>query len=149
MTDRAAAIFNMRTVDHIGIVVKDARKVAAAWERMLGIGPWTFTETEGRNGEEEAVRVMLAFAYSDNGVEYELIQPISGRILHADYLDSTGGGLHHLANMVDDVDGEAARLVAAGAEIVLRSPGQWAYLRFEGDGGVTIELMRKHAPYTG
>ncbi|MEE8398009.1 MAG: VOC family protein [Desulfobacterales bacterium] len=145
MADDAKSKLKMRTVDHIGIVVKDARKVAAAWESMMGIGPWTFTETGGATPGGEEVKVLLGFAYSENGVELELIEIAQGRILHSDFLDLTGGGLHHLAYIVDDVDGEAAKLVAEGAEIVLSQPGAFAYLRFEDDGGVIFELMKGRA----
>lgn len=136
----------MRTVDHIGIVVKNARKVAEAWESTLGIGPWAFVETGGTDASGQEVKVLLGFAYSDNKVELELIEPLQGRIYHSDFLDLTGGGLHHLAYVVDDVDGETEKLVAEGAEVVLRQAGQYSYLRFEGDGGVVFELMSHHDP---
>ena len=78
MTDDAKSKLKMKTVDHIGIVVKDARKVAKAWESMLGIGPWTFTETGGTTPSGEEIKVLLGFAYSENGVELELIEPAQG-----------------------------------------------------------------------
>lgn len=146
MNDEAKSRLKMKTVDHIGIVVKDARKVAAAWESMLGIGPWRFVETGGTMPGGEEIKVLLGFAYSANGVELELVEPSQGRILHSDFLDLTGGGLHHLAYIVDDVDGEAEKMVAEGAKVVLSSPGQYVYLRFEDDGGVIFELMRRRAP---
>lgn len=144
MADSAKSKLKMKTVDHIGIVVKDARKVAKAWESMLGIGPWNFVE-QGRGD----IKVLLGFAYSENGVELELIEPVEGRIYHSDFLDLTGGGLHHLAYRVDDVDGEAEKLVAEGAKVVLSQPGQWSYLKFEDDGGVIFELMKNRGPIQG
>ncbi len=146
MSEEATDEFRMETVDHIGIVVKDARKVAAAWESMLGIGPWNFTMTGGKDGKGGEVKVLLGFAYSENGVEYELIEPVEGRILHSDFLDLTGGGLHHMAHIVDDVEAETAKLVAKGAKVILSQPGGFSYLRFDDDGGVIIELMRGRAP---
>ena len=31
--------FQLKTVDHIGIHVRDCEKVIETWERMFGIGP--------------------------------------------------------------------------------------------------------------
>lgn len=146
MTDEPKGNLNMKTVDHIGIVVKDARKVAKAWESLLGIGPWAFVERGDTDSSGQTVRALLAFAYTENGVELELIQPVEGRIYHSDFLDNVGEGVHHLAYAVEDVDGETEKLVAQGAEVVLFQPGVHSYLKFEGDGGVIIELMRKHEP---
>ena len=149
MTESEKNKLKMRTVDHIGIVVKNARDVAKAWESMLGIGPWNFIETGGKDADGNQVRVLLGFAYSENGVELELVEPVEGRILHSGFLDNTGGGLHHLAYAVDDVDGETEKLVAEGAERILYQPGEYSYLRFENDGGVIFELMRKRPPIKG
>ena len=146
MPDKPKGILDMKTVDHIGIVVKDARKVAKAWESMLGIGPWAFQERGGTDASGQKVRVLLAFAYTENGVEVELIEVAEGRIFHSDYLENVGEGLHHLAYAVDDVDGETEKLVAQGAKVVLSQPRAYSYLRFEDDGGVIIELMGKHPP---
>lgn len=143
MTDSARSRLKMRTVDHIGIVVKNARDVAKAWESMLGIGPWRFTEMGGTDPSGQEIKVLLGFAYSENRVELELIEPVEGRIYHSDFLDNTGGGLHHLAYAVEDVDGETEKLVAEGARVVLSQPGGYSYVKFDDDGGVVFELMNK------
>jgi len=53
MPDKPKGILNMKTVDHIAIVAKDARKVAKAWESVLGIGSRAFQE---RGGTSPVVR---------------------------------------------------------------------------------------------
>jgi len=146
MGNDAKSKLKMKTVDHIGIVVKDIKKVAEAWETMLGIGPWRFIEQGGTDPSGQEVKVILGFAYTENNVELELIEPVEGRIYHSDFLDNTGGGLHHLAYVVEDVDGETEKLVAEGAEVVLSQPGQYSYVKFDDDGGVVFELMKHHDP---
>jgi methylmalonyl-CoA/ethylmalonyl-CoA epimerase len=140
--DNKASGFQMKAVDHIGFVVKDVETVMEAWSAMLGVGPWTVHETEGKDGEGNPFRVKLAFAYLGE-LELELIEPAAGKFLHADYLAEVGEGIHHLGIAVEDVEAETAKMVAAGAETILHSPGAYSYQRFAEDGGVIFELMNK------
>lgn len=41
MADSRGNKVKVETIDQIGFVVKDCKKVAQQWEQMLGIGPWT------------------------------------------------------------------------------------------------------------
>jgi len=139
--------FKLETVDHIGIVVRDCEKVTEAWERMFGISPWTFITNTGTDAEGNPIEAKLAFAYMGD-LELELIEVVKGKILHSEFLEEHGEGLHHLGFFVDDVDGEAANLVERGAEIILQRPGQWIYLDCGGPGGVIFELMQRRGKIT-
>ena len=141
--------FKLETVDHIGIVVRDCEKVTETWERMFGIGPWAFITSAGvTDAEGNPIEVKFAFAYLGD-LEIELIQVVKGKILHSEFLETHGEGLHHLGFFVDDVDGEAANRVAQGAKIIMQKPGEWIYLDCSGPGGVIFELMRKRGKITG
>jgi len=133
-------ILNRKTADHIGMVVKDARKTASQWEAMLGIGPWRFNRADDPN---IGVKTLVGMAYMENGVELELIEVMEGRIFHSEFIDSVGEGLHHLGYATDDVERDTEKLVAQGAKVVMHYPNAVSYLRFEGDGGVITELYRK------
>jgi methylmalonyl-CoA/ethylmalonyl-CoA epimerase len=148
MTESIGGRFKLETVDHIGIVVRDCEKVSETWERMFGIGPWTFTANTSTDAEGNPIEVRLAFGYMGD-LELELIEIKKGKILHSEFLEEHGEGLHHLGFFVDDVDGEAARLVERGAEIILQRPGQWIYLDCGGPGGVIFELMQRRGKITG
>jgi len=145
MTDSESHKFKLETVDHIGIHVRDCEKVIETWGRMFGIGPWAIREISGTTPEGKTVTTKLAFAYTGNGVELELIQPAEG---FTTFIDTHGEGLHHWGFFVDDVDGEAAKLVEQGAEIVQQRPGQWIYLDCGGPGGVIFELMQRRGRIT-
>ena len=56
----------------------------------------------------------------------ELLQPVQGETVHKELLDSTGEGIGHVAYTVDDLEGEAAKLVEKGFPIILsiKRPGQ-------------------------
>ena len=142
MADSETSKLKLETVDHIGIVVKDCEKVAESWEKMFGIGPWTFITNSGTDAEGNPIESKLGFAYMGD-LELELIEITKGKILHSEFLNEHGENLHHLGFFVDDVDGEAAKLVERGAEIIIQRPGQWIYLDSGGPGGVIFELMQR------
>ena len=75
----------------------------------------------------------------------ELVQPVDGQGVHADFLDSNGEGLQHINVHVKDVDGEVAKLVVQGARVLLSEPGVVAYV---GDlpGGLVLELSVPRKP---
>jgi len=147
MADSGTHKFNLETVDHIGIVVNDCEKVAETWERMFGIGPWAYVTNSGTDPQGNEIESKLAFAYLGD-LELELIQITRGKILHSEFLEEHGEGLHHLGFFVDDTDGEAANLVKQGAEILIQRPGQWIYLDSGGPGGVIFELMQRRGKIT-
>jgi len=147
MADSETPKFKLETVDHIGIVVRDCEKVIETWERMFGIGPWAIREMSGTTPEGKTVTAKVAFAYMGD-LEIELIQIIKGKTLHSEFLETHGEGLHHLGFFVDDVDGEAASLVAKGAKVIVQNPG-WIYLDCGGPGGVIFELMGRRGKITG
>ena len=127
---------------HIGYFVKDAKEVMETWERVYGIGPWTVHDLSGTDAEGRPRTAKICFA--DVGpVQVELIEPGNhpGLAFHAGALEKQGEGLHHLAFYVDDVDAEAARLVAQGAENIASTPGNWAYVT--APGGAVFELYQK------
>jgi len=137
----------LETVDQIGIVVKDCEKVVESWERMFGIGPWTVITNTGTDSEGNPLEVKLAFAYMGD-LELELIEVVKGKILHSEFLEEHGEGLHHLGFFADDVDGAATDLAEQGVEIMLQSPGQWVYLDTRDPGGVIFEPQRRRGKIT-
>jgi len=138
--DKQMGILDIKTADHVGFVVKDVHKTAEAWEAMLGIGPWRFEEA---NDEKNGIKTLVGRAFMDNGVEFELIEVVEGRIVHSEFLERVGEGIHHLGFAVDDVEKETAKLVSQGAKTIMHYPGYVSYLTFEGDGGMITELYRK------
>jgi len=148
MADSEPRKLKLEKVDQIGIVVKDCEKVAENWERMFGIGPWTFITNTREDAEGNPLEVKLGFAYMGD-LELELIEVVKGKTLHSEFLAEHGEGLHHLGFMVDDVDGEAANLEGQGVKIMLQRPGQWAYMDTREPGGVIFEPQRKRGKITG
>jgi len=132
----------LKTVDQIGIAVKDIDKVIETWSSMFGIGPWTFRDIGGTDAKGRSWKARLAFAYL-GPLRIELIQPLEGRIIQSRFLETFGEGVHHLGFYVNDVDGEVANLQAQGAKLLLTDPGNFAYLDSGEAGDVIFELIKR------
>jgi hypothetical protein len=64
-------------------------------------------------GERVTAALAIGFARSGN-VQLELLQPVRGPGLHAEFLAENGPGAHHLGYLVDDLDGTVALARDAG-----------------------------------
>ena len=134
--------FQPKMVDQISYAVKDIDEVIKAWSSLYGIGPWTFKENGGNDAKGRPWKIRMAFA--DVGpMQIELVQCTEGRIFQSRFLDTWGEGIHHIGFYVDDVDAEAANLVAQGAKLFIQDPGNFAYLDAGGSGGAIFELMKR------
>ena len=129
-------------MDHVSYAVTDIPKVVESWSRLYGIGPWTYRENGGKDAKGRPWKIRMAFA-NVGPLEIELVQCLEGRIFQSKFLDKWGEGVHHLGVFVDDVDAEAKKLVAQGANLLIHDPGQFAYLDAGGPGGAIFELMRR------
>ena len=112
-------------------VVDDLERAESAMRAALGCGefvdlPATDLDYELR-GETVSCALALGFARSGN-MQIELLQPVRGRGLHAEFLASNGPGAHHLGFLVDDRDEVQAVGAAAGFPMVLS--GAFGSLRF-------------------
>lgn len=142
MDSSATDKLQLKTVDQIGIVVNDAEQVMESWSAKFGIGPWTINDRSGLDAKGRSWKARMAFAYM-GPLQIELIQCLEGRLFHSRFLEEHGEGIHHLGFYVDDVDGEAAKLVAEGAKILFATPGEFAYMDSNGPGGVIFELIKR------
>jgi catechol 2,3-dioxygenase-like lactoylglutathione lyase family enzyme len=135
---------------HIGVVVRDMEK-AVARLTALGIGPfepWPFPPDvkEKFRGKPfyPGRRVTIRKARIGN-MELELIQPISGKSPHREFLEQKGEGIQHLGFIVDNLEEEVARLTARGSGILLTSEfkggGGIAYLDLDA-AGLIVELVQ-------
>ncbi len=133
---------DLRSVDQVSIAVKDIGKVIESWSSMLGIGPWSYRESTGKDAEGRAWKTRIAYACL-GPVEVELIQPLEGNSPQAGFIARHGEGLHHLGFLVDDLEAEFAALMAQGARALAHGPGNYAYMETGGPGGLLFELMSR------
>ena len=134
--------FKAKSIDQIGIVVKDIDKVIETWSSMFGIGPWAFRDIDAIDAEGHPIKVRRAFA-NLGPLQFELMQPVEGRPPISEFLDTHGEGVHHLCFFVDDVEAEVANLVEQGAKIIETVQGRYAHIDTGGPGGIIFELLSR------
>jgi methylmalonyl-CoA/ethylmalonyl-CoA epimerase len=80
----------------------------------------------------------------------ELIEPLEGDTVYADFVREHGYGVHHFGVLVDDMEEALAQAEAAGLKMTMDGAGfgrdgdgHYAYLDTEDKIGVTIELIER------
>jgi catechol 2,3-dioxygenase-like lactoylglutathione lyase family enzyme len=149
------AAAQLKRVVQIGIVVPDRDRTTQLLTALFGIGPFRLVEWPDRpeakfyyRGVEESVRFKQAFVQS-GAVEIELIQPLEGRSGYRDFLDQTGGGIHHVLFEVTDIDPVIQELAKSGVAVRQSGTGirpgtRWALLDTQELLGFLVEL--RHRP---
>jgi catechol 2,3-dioxygenase-like lactoylglutathione lyase family enzyme len=128
-----------------------------ATERLLadqfGTGGWTRipdvvfgADSTTLRGEPVEFVAHISLAYSGD-LQLELIQPVRGPTVHAEFLAAHGPGLHHVCFEVDDVSAACAAAEAAGTPVLMRGSMmdgeiEFAYLDGSAAGAPYVELAR-------
>jgi methylmalonyl-CoA/ethylmalonyl-CoA epimerase len=149
------ALAQLKRVVQIGVVVSDRDRTTQLLTTLFGIGPFRLVEWPDRpeakyyyRGAEEHIRLKQAFVQLGE-VEVELIQPVEGRNAYQDFLDQTGGGIHHVLFEVPDIDPVIEELNKAGITVLQEGTGirpgtRWALLDTQKLLGFLVEL--RHRP---
>src|ERR1700683_1468211 len=145
----------LKRLVQIGIVVANRDRTTQLLTSFFGMGPFRFVEWADRfeakyyyRGVEERIRVRQAFVQLGD-VEVELIQPLEGRNAYKDFLDQTGGGIHHVLFEVSDIDPVLQGLARSGVTVLQSGTGirpgtRWALLDTQKLLGFYVEL--RHRP---
>jgi 4-hydroxyphenylpyruvate dioxygenase-like putative hemolysin len=136
-------------IDHIGLVFKDLDKAIECFS-SLGIGPFEppnfapMVEKRFRGIPGNWKLKILKTKIGD--IELEAFQPISGESPQKEFLDRTGGGLHHVGFVVENLDNTMKELLKKGAKILSdgtsATGGGFAYLAFDMLPDFIIELYQ-------
>ena len=139
----------------IGVVVADVDQATHYLSEIFGIGPFRVIDwpPEGREDiqkfyHSEPGDFAARMAFTEVGpVELELIQPVSGRSVWADFLREKGGGIHHIRFNVNEIESVQAYL--AGYDILpiqhgsgIRPGTMWMNFGSEEKIGFVIEVMK-------
>lgn len=125
-------------IDHIGIAVESIEKWIGFYRDVLGLD---YTGSE--EIPEQKVRVAF-LTIGDSKIE--LLEPTSQDSPIAKFLEKRGGGIHHIALQVADIDAAIARHHEAGAKLIDSKPRigahnmKIAFIHPKTAGGVLIEL---------
>lgn len=114
-----------------------------AWTRIPGVhfGPEACT-FRGRPADTTAD---ISLAYSGD-LQLEIIRPVAGESIWAEFLDRCGPGLHHVCFRVDDMGEALAAAIEAGLEVLqageMAGMMEFAYLDGSAFGAPYVELAR-------
>jgi methylmalonyl-CoA/ethylmalonyl-CoA epimerase len=138
----------------IGAVVADLDKAIHYLEEIVGIGPFRVIDwpPEGRTDIEKfyygkPADFTARMAFTDLGpIELELIQPLEGESIWADFLRERGGGIHHIRFNVEDVTPVQDYLAENGIVSAQHGSGirpgtTWMNFASEEKLGFVIEIM--------
>jgi methylmalonyl-CoA/ethylmalonyl-CoA epimerase len=142
-----------KRITQIGIVVKNIEKARVDWAKFLGIEEQPIVETEGWEathatfrGKPSRARAKLTFFQLEN-IVLELIEPIGKPSTWQEFCDKTGGGLHHIAFNIEDLNGTLEKFGKADIGIEQKGDyegGCYTYMDSTGKLGGIIELLHSH-----
>ena len=108
----------------IAFVVRDLERAAREFDARLSAGPWRGwvfgPQGEGREYRGRPSAWTLKLALNGRVPQYELIEPLTGPSIHADWLAERGEGFQHVAYVVDSLAAVTAEMEAAGHPVVAR-----------------------------
>jgi catechol 2,3-dioxygenase-like lactoylglutathione lyase family enzyme len=155
--DQLAAGVKLNKPVQIGIVVRDLERTTQLLGELFGIGPFRFIEWPNRpdskyfyRGTEQHIKIRQAFVQV-GPLELEFIQPLEGeRNAYREFLESKGGGIHHILFEVEDMESVIAAVSQRGICVLQSGTGirpgtRWALLDTQDMVGFLLEL-RQRAP---
>jgi len=128
------------TIDHIGVVVADLDAAVRTYVDSLGFRQ-LYRETIAHRGVE-----VVGLTAGDSTIE--LIRPLDASSPVARYRGDAPTKLHHVGYRVANLDGELARVRAAGVRLIDEKPQagahglRGAFLHPASTAGVLIELCQ-------
>ena len=127
-------------IDHLGIATKGINEALKFWEDALGLEN-VHTETV----EDQKVRVaMLPLGES----RIELLEPTSDDSPISKFLEKRGGGIHHIAVEVEDIEASLKTLKEKGMRLIDETPRVGAegclvaFIHPSSANGVLLELVQ-------
>lgn len=127
-------------INHLGIATKGIDEALKFWEDALGLEN-VHTEVV----DDQKVRVaMLPIGES----RVELLEPTSDDSPISKFLEKRGGGIHHIAIDVDDIEASLAQLKAKGMRLIDETPRIGAegclvaFVHPASTNGVLLELVQ-------
>ena len=121
--DKLKAQLELPSVSHIGVVVRDMDKAVEYYSSIFGLGPFTVYEFAPEKQwfleKPSSFKIKMGKAMWGD-VLLELLQPLEGRSLHKEFLDTHGEGMHHLGFLVPNYDEMFDKFKQAGFKPLTR-----------------------------
>ena len=128
-------------ISHLGIATKDIDEALKFWQDALGL-----EQTHHETVEDQKVRVaMLPIGET----RIELLEPTSPDSPISKFLEKRGGGIHHIAVEVENIEESLRQLKQNGARLIDETPRLGAenclvaFVHPQSAGGVLLELIQQ------
>jgi methylmalonyl-CoA/ethylmalonyl-CoA epimerase len=132
---------SVKKIDHVGIAVKSIEEWLPYYRDTLGLEYL---------GSEEVQEQMVRVAFLKIGESrIELLEPTSAESPIAKFLEKQGGGIHHIAVLVDDIKDAIHRHHEHGQELINKEPRvgahdmKIAFVHPKATGRVLLELCQE------
>lgn len=128
-------------ISHLGIATKGIDEALKFWQNALGLEN-VHTETV----DDQKVRVAMLPLGETN---IELLEPTADDSPIQKFLEKRGGGIHHIAVEVENIEASLAKLKAEGMRLIDEKPRVGAegclvaFVHPASAGGVLMELVQK------
>ncbi len=128
-------------ISHLGIATNGIDEALKFWQDALGLEN-VHTETV----EDQKVRVAMLPLGETN---IELLEPTAEDSPIQKFLEKRGGGIHHIAVEVENIEASLAKLKAEGMRLIDEQPRVGAegclvaFVHPASAGGVLMELVQK------
>jgi catechol 2,3-dioxygenase-like lactoylglutathione lyase family enzyme len=134
----------------VAYVVRDLPSAEDWFQKVLGVPSWfrmenvTFGADCSFRGGPSDSEAHLSVGWL-RGTQVELIEPVRGRSLYAEFLDARGPGMHHIAFDVPDFTATVAALRESGLPLLAQGrvgPGsEFAYFDCDAAGASVVEIL--------
>lgn len=131
----------LRKIEHLGIAVNSIEASLKTFETLLGTACYKIEEVQS-----EGVRT--AFLQVGES-KIELLEATNSDSPIAKFIEKKGGGIHHIAFDVEDIELEITRLTNEGFELIHKSPKDGAdnkliaFLHPKSTASVLVELCQE------
>jgi hypothetical protein len=143
-------------IAQVAIIVENLEEAVENYWNLFGIGDWHFynygkplVKKMTYRGQETEYRMRIALSYL-GPMRIELIEPVEGDTVYADFVREHGYGVHHFGVLVENMADAIAEAEEAGLSMTmdgsgfgLDGDGHYAYLDTNDKLGVTIELIER------
>jgi len=137
------------------LVTRDHQRTMEGLVR-LGIGPfrvYTFSaesvDDQAYRGQPEPYTLKVCFA-TNNDLTFEIMQPVAGRTVMQEFLDTHGEGIHHIAFDCDNIDWDRRLQIFAERGFPATQSGRWlnqnSFSFFDTEAATTTCFETYHFP---
>lgn len=129
-------------ISHLGIATKSIDEALKFWQDALGL--------ENVHAEEVAEQKVRVAMLPIGDTRIELLEATSADSPIAKFVEKRGGGIHHIAVEVEDIEASLAKLKASGARLIDEQPRVGAegcliaFVHPSSTNGVLLELIQEN-----